>query len=62
LTTEKKVQDNRAGRQKIGPTCGFAASPEVGSGASIGTLKTGYPHIQALSQDKEHVMHPRAAT
>jgi hypothetical protein len=27
---------------KIGPTCGFAASPEVGPGASVGTLKTGY--------------------
>jgi hypothetical protein len=24
-----------------------------GSGASVGTLKTRYPHIQALSQDKE---------
>jgi hypothetical protein len=27
----------------------------------VGTLKTGYPRIQALSQDKEHVVHPRAA-
>jgi hypothetical protein len=30
--------------------------------SSIGTLKIGYPRIQALSQDKEHDVHPRAAT
>jgi hypothetical protein len=41
------------GRQKIGPTCGFAASPKVGPVASVDTLKTGYPRIQALSEDKE---------
>jgi hypothetical protein len=29
---------------------------------SVGTLKTGYPRIQALSQDKEHVVHPHAVT
>jgi hypothetical protein len=46
----------------IGPTCGFAASPEVGPGASVGTLKTRYPRIQALSQYKEQGMHSRAAT
>jgi hypothetical protein len=46
----------------IGPTCGFAASPEVGPGASIGTLKTGYPHTQALTQDKEQGVHPHVAT
>jgi hypothetical protein len=46
----------------IGPNCGFAASPEVGPGASVGTLKTRYPHIQALSQYKEQGMHSRAAT
>jgi hypothetical protein len=40
----------------------FAAYPEVGPGASIGTLKTGYPRIQALSQGKEQGVHPRAAT
>jgi hypothetical protein len=46
----------------IGPTCGFAASPDVGPGAFVGTLKTGYLHIQALSQDKELGVHPRAVT
>jgi hypothetical protein len=29
-TAKKKVQDSRAGRLGFGPTCGFAASPEVG--------------------------------
>jgi hypothetical protein len=28
----------------------------------VGTLKTRYSHIQALSQDKEQDVHPRAAT
>jgi hypothetical protein len=28
----------------------------------VGTLKTGYPRIQALSQDKEQGVHPHAAT
>jgi hypothetical protein len=29
---------------------------------NIGTLKTGYPRIQSLSQDKEQHVHPRATT
>jgi hypothetical protein len=52
-TAQKNVLDNRAGRRRVGPTCGFIDSPEVGLGASIDTLKTEYPRIQALSQDKE---------
>jgi hypothetical protein len=48
--------------QKIGPTCGFTASLEVGPRASVGTLKTEYPRIQALNQDEEQGVHPRAAT
>jgi hypothetical protein len=52
-TGKKKIQDNRAGHQRVGPTCGFTASPEVDPRASIGTLKTEYLRIQALSQDKE---------
>jgi hypothetical protein len=28
----------------------------------VGTLKTGYPRIQALSQGKEQGVYPRAAT
>jgi hypothetical protein len=36
----------------IGPTRGFTASPRVGPGATVGTLRTGYPCVQAPSQDK----------
>jgi hypothetical protein len=28
----------------------------------VGTQKTGYPYIQALSQDKEQDTHPRTVT
>jgi hypothetical protein len=34
----------------IGPTCRFAASLEVGPGATIRSLQTGYPCAQDLSQ------------
>jgi hypothetical protein len=39
---------------KIGcwPSHGFAASPGVGPGATVGTLNTGYPRVQAPSQDE----------
>jgi hypothetical protein len=30
----------------FGPTCRLASSPEVGSGATVGTLKQGYPLLQ----------------
>jgi hypothetical protein len=46
----------------IGPTCRFATSPEVGPGASVDTLKIGYPRKQALSQDKKQGVHPHTAT
>jgi hypothetical protein len=39
------------GGKDVGPTCGFAASPEVGPGDINGTLQTGYPCIHALSWD-----------
>jgi hypothetical protein len=51
-STAKQKVDNRVGRQRVGPTCGFIASPEVGPGATVGTVQTGYPYIQASSQDK----------
>jgi hypothetical protein len=38
------------------------ASLEVGLGATISTLQTGYPYIQASSQDREQGMLPCAAT
>jgi hypothetical protein len=34
----------------------------VGLGATVGTLKTEYPRIQALCQGKEQGVYPRAAT
>jgi hypothetical protein len=37
----------------VGPTFEFAASPGVGSGATVGTLRTRYPRVQAPSQDKK---------
>jgi hypothetical protein len=30
--------------------------------STVGTLKIEYPRIQALSQDKQQGVHPRAAT
>jgi hypothetical protein len=41
MTTKIKVQDNRAGRRRVGPIYGFTASPEVGPGATVGTLQNG---------------------
>jgi hypothetical protein len=35
----------------VGPTRGFAASPGVGPSATVGTLRIGYPRVQASSQD-----------
>jgi hypothetical protein len=29
----------------VGPTHGFATSPEVGPGATVDILRTGYPHV-----------------
>jgi hypothetical protein len=61
-STAKQKVDNRAGRRRVGPTCGFVASPEVGPGATVGTLQTGYPFIRASSQDKLQGVHPHTVT
>jgi hypothetical protein len=37
-STAKQKIDNRAASRRVGPTCGFIASPEVGPGATVGTL------------------------
>jgi hypothetical protein len=43
----------------IGPTSGFIASPDVGSGAIVGTLQTGYPCAQDISLVPQHrTLHP----
>jgi hypothetical protein len=46
-----KTQKGYTGKD-AGPTRGFTASPGVGPGATVGTLKTGYPCVQAPSQDE----------
>jgi hypothetical protein len=47
------VQNSERLHEKdVGPTRGFTASPGVGSGATVDTLKTRYPCVQALSQDE----------
>jgi hypothetical protein len=45
----------------VGPTRRFAASPGVGPGATVGTLRTGYPRVQASSQDNGSRPRLRAA-
>jgi hypothetical protein len=41
------AQEQRANCQSnFGPTCRLASSPEAGPGATIGTLKQGYPLLQ----------------
>jgi hypothetical protein len=54
-----KIQESSA-RKDVGPTRGFAATSEVGPGATVSTLPTGYPCIQALNQDKGQDMCPHA--
>jgi hypothetical protein len=39
-----KTQKGCTGKD-AGPTRGFVASPRVGQGATVGTLKTGYPRV-----------------
>jgi hypothetical protein len=38
-----------AQEKEVSPTCGFVASLKVGLEATVGTLQTGYPRVQALS-------------
>jgi hypothetical protein len=48
-----QISSKAAQGKGIGPTCWFVTSPEVGSGATIGTLPTGYPCTQDL-KDQPH--------
>jgi hypothetical protein len=58
-----RFQKSRAEKRYVGPTCGFAASPEVGLGATVGTLQTGYPtyklQVKTKSKTCIHAL-PRA--
>jgi hypothetical protein len=41
------AQEQRSNRQSdSGPTCRLTSSPEVGPGATVGTLNQGYPLLQ----------------
>jgi hypothetical protein len=41
------AQKQRANRwSSFGPTCRLVSSPEVGPGATVGTLNQGYPLLQ----------------
>jgi hypothetical protein len=47
VITSASARKRRANRQSsFGPTCRLVSSPEVGSRATIGTLKQGYPLLQ----------------
>jgi hypothetical protein len=47
-----KVPKKQRGKRDVGPTHGFTASPEVGPGATVGTLQTSYPRVQVPGQEK----------
>jgi hypothetical protein len=51
-TAKMEFQNSHVGKRDVGPTCGFVASPELGPEVTVGTLQTGYPRVQASSQDK----------
>jgi hypothetical protein len=47
VITSANTRRRRAIRQSsFGPTCRFVSSPEVGPGATVDTLKLGYPLLQ----------------
>ena len=47
VITSVNARKRRANRQSsFGPTCRLVSSPEVGLGATVGTLKQGYPLLQ----------------
>jgi hypothetical protein len=46
-STSANARKRRAIRQSsFGPTCRLVSSPEMGPGATVGTLKLGYPLLQ----------------
>jgi hypothetical protein len=47
VITSASTRKRRANHQtSFGPTCRLVSSPEVGPGATVGTLKQGYPLLQ----------------
>jgi hypothetical protein len=51
-----KVPKKTAWEKRCWPHHGFTTSPEVGPGATVGTLKTRYPRVQVPSQDRRRDM------
>jgi hypothetical protein len=48
-----KVPKKTAWEKRCWPHHGFATSPEVGPGATVGTLKARYPRVQVSGQDRK---------
>jgi hypothetical protein len=46
------------GKKDVGPTCGFAASTEVGPRATVGTMQTGFPVYKLQIKTKTEVCNP----
>jgi hypothetical protein len=47
VITSPSARKRRANHQSsFGPTCKLVSSPKVGPGATVGTLKLGYPLLQ----------------
>jgi hypothetical protein len=47
----------------LGPTIPHDSSAHLfNEDDNVGTLKTGYPYMQTLNQDREHDVHPYVAT
>jgi hypothetical protein len=47
VITSGRARKQCTNRQSsFGPTCRLVSSPEVGPGATVGTLKQGYPLLQ----------------
>jgi hypothetical protein len=55
------ILEKLRGEKDVGPTYGFTASPEVGSGGHCRYLQTGYPRVYASGRDKGQGMRPRVA-
>jgi hypothetical protein len=51
-----KIQKSCVGKRMLAP-CGFAASPKMGPRATVGTLWTGYPHVQDLRRARRVLAH-----
>jgi hypothetical protein len=60
--SQDRISEKLCGEGDVDPTYGFTASLEVGLGATVHTLQTGYHRVQASCQDKGQDMRPHAAT